>query len=194
MNSTSSARASANSDRYSRERADRRRRASMLGSDARAQHVALGAARGERHDHRGRDHGDRDHRRRRARCDAGRPRDGRRETRTPLDAAARCSDRIRSSRVRHASHSRLASRPAMPERGLDRRGERRPGRGRAARSRSCGRRTARTRPSPSATGTAPYAARDARATTAGAPRRCPPGTRRAPARADCGTSRRAGRP
>ena len=40
--------------------------------------------------------------------------DGRRETWTPLDAAARRSDRIRSSRLRQASHRRQESSPAMP--------------------------------------------------------------------------------
>ena len=71
MNSTSSARASANSDRYS---------ASGLTADETASsgptlerstsRSAPRAANGTTH--RGRDHGDRDHARRRARCDAGR--------------------------------------------------------------------------------------------------------------------------
>ena len=88
-------------------------------------------------------------------------REGRRETRTPLDAAARRSDRIRSSRLRHASHSRLASRPAMPS-AVSTGAEITTG------PRTSGALTVvRPKNSPnetiaSATGTAPYAAREAR--------------------------------
>ena len=88
-------------------------------------------------------------------------REGRRETRTPLDAAARRSDRIRSSRLRHASHSRLASRPAIPS-AVSTGAEITTG------PMTSGALTVvRPKNSPnetiaSATGTAPYAARDAR--------------------------------
>ena len=143
MNSTSSARSSANSPRYSASglTADATGRSR---ADAGAQHVALGAACRERHDDDGGDDARPRPSRHRGRCGGGRPRDGRARDahaagcrgapQRPHALVAACARPARAGTRARRGEPESRSRPA-------RRAS--PGPAAAARSRWCGRRRAR---------------------------------------------------